>query len=47
VVKIQEKNGQFVLTLSKDIIKLVKWNKGDEIAITTDQYNKDIILKKI
>ena len=46
MVKIQEKNKQFSVTIPKDIIALVRWNKGDDVTIVTDQYDKDIILKK-
>ena len=46
MVKIQENNKQFSITIPKDIMALVKWKKGDDVTIVTDQYEKDIILKK-
>lgn len=45
--KLQEKNGQYTLTISKELIKLHNWKKGDEIVPSSDQYVKDIILRKI
>ena len=46
MVKIQEKNKQFSVTIPNEIIALVEWNKGDDVTIVTDQYDKDIIIKK-
>ncbi len=43
-MKIQERNGQFTVTLPKDIIELLQWKKNDLIVATTDQYRKDLIL---
>lgn len=44
MVKIQEKNKQYTITLTKDVVELVGWKKGDDIVPMPDQYRKDIIL---
>jgi len=46
MVKVQQKNKQFSITIPTDIMALVRWKKGDDITVVTDQYEKDLILKK-
>lgn len=41
-MKIQEKSGQFFLTIPKAIMTLKDWKKGDNLAFKTD--NKGNIL---
>lgn len=46
-MKLQEKNGQYIITLPKTFVKLMGWLKGDELHIMPDQYNKDGIIRKV
>lgn len=46
MVKIQEKNGQYTVTIPKDIIKLVGWVGGTHITATTDPYGNDVVLRR-
>ncbi len=45
--KIQQQANQFFVTIPIDIIQAIGLQKGDRVVVTTDQYNKDIIIKKI
>lgn len=46
MVKIQENYGQITLTIPKDIVELVKLKKGEDVTIITDQFNRDIIIRR-
>jgi hypothetical protein len=46
MAKLQEKNGQYSVTLSKARVEMHGWKKGDEIIDNSDQFKKDIVLTK-
>jgi len=47
MVKITDQKGQLRITLPKTLSTLLGWKAGDELAAVTDQYQKDMILKKV
>lgn len=46
MVKIQENYGQFTLTIPHDIVRLVQLKKGEKVTVITDQFNRDIIVRR-
>ena len=48
MVKLQQKgDNQFFITIPKSMVNLMRWKKGIDIAVTADQYEKDLILKRV
>lgn len=41
--KLQEKNGQMVVTIPSDMVKLLKLVKGEDLVFTVDQYQQMLI----
>jgi len=46
MVKVQEHDGQFFLTVPKDIVIHIKLKKGEDMIVVLDQDEKDIIYKR-
>ena len=46
MVKLQEVNGQFFITVPKEYVKEKRWIKGQELVLGFDQ-NGNIIIKEI
>ena len=46
MVKIQEQNGQFFVTLPKEIVKFKNWKKGQNLLITQDRSGVVMIVEE-
>lgn len=47
MVKLQEKNGQNIVTLPIDAIRQLGWKKGDNLWISADPTGNYLILRKV
>jgi bifunctional DNA-binding transcriptional regulator/antitoxin component of YhaV-PrlF toxin-antitoxin module len=46
MVKLQENKNRFFITIPKEFVKYMKWNKGQEILVTLDRISGNLELIK-
>lgn len=47
MVKLQERNGQYTLSIPKEKVMQVGWKKGDTLAVDFDRRTSELIIGKL